>query len=117
MSKIYVDANQGAVFIATKVSVFAVASARLRTDIGAVQIDNVLVREASGQLPAVRLSFEMPEALGVELLVKLDEFAADPAGYLFDLFDNLQGIRHAALMRRSGRKDEVSAVYEAMKHA
>jgi hypothetical protein len=117
MSQIYVDANQVAAFIATKVSGFAVPSARLRADVGAVQIDKVLVREVTGQEPAVRLSFDMPEAFGVELLVKLREFAASPAGYMADLFDNLQGICHAAWMRRQGRQAEVAAVYEAMQHA
>ncbi|MBD9415919.1 hypothetical protein IB234_15255 [Pseudomonas sp. PDM16] len=117
MSQIYVDANQIAVFVATKVSPFAVPSTRLRADVGAVQIEKVMVREVSGEEPAVRLSFDMSGGFGVQLLVKLREIAADPAGYMAALFDNLHGIRHAAWMRRQGRQAEVAAVYEGMKHA
>lgn len=117
MSQIYLDANQIAAFIANKVGVFAVPSPRLRADVGAVQIEKVMLREVTGEQPAVRLSFDMPEAFGVTLMVKLREFGADPGRYMANLFENLQGIRHAAWMRRQGRQAEIAAVYEGMQHA
>lgn len=117
MSQIYIDANQIAAFIANKVGVFAVPSSRLRADVGAVQIEKLIVGVVTDPQPAVRLSFDMPEGFGVTLMVKLREFAADPGRYMVDLFENLQGIRHAAWMRRQGRQAEVAAVYEAMQHA
>lgn len=116
MSQIIIDANQVADFIARKVGVFAVPSERLRADIGSVQVEKVVMREPAGPQPALRLSFDMAEAFGVELLVKLQEFAADPAGYMVDLFENLRGIRHAASMRRNGRQAEIAAVYEGMRN-
>jgi len=114
MSQILIDANQVADFIARKVDAIAVPSPRLRADVGAVQVDKVLLREPVGEQPSLRLSFETADAFGVELMVKLREFATDPNAYMADLMENLQGIRHAGRLRRNNRQAEIAAVYEEL---
>ncbi|EIY2512148.1 hypothetical protein ACUHOO_000789 [Pseudomonas aeruginosa] len=107
--------KQVADIIARQVVPFAVPGSRLRKDIGNVQVGGpVIIKEVSGEVPAVLLAFEMEGEYGVELQVKLPEFAADPAAYIRDLLENLRGIRYSADRRRLGRQAEIAAVYEGL---
>ena len=119
MSKTYIDVNRRdvATFIASKLAPMAVPSLKLRNDLANIQIDNVKIEESYHQHPAVRLNFEIAEGMGIELLVKLVDFALDPTGYMRDLLENINGIKHKALNRRNGRKAEVSSMYQQMRVA
>ncbi len=109
---ISVTAAQVAAFVAGKLASLAVPSPRLRQDIGAIQIDRGIIVENYEEHPTVRLQFDTAAGMGVELNVRLAEFAADPAAYMRDLLDNLQGIQHAAQLRRGGRQAEIEAMHE-----
>ncbi|SEJ46619.1 hypothetical protein SAMN05216201_10982 [Pseudomonas linyingensis] len=109
---ITVNAAQVAAFVAGKLAPLAVPSPRLRPDIGAIQIDRGIIVEHYEEHPTVRLQFDTAAGMGVELNVRLAEFAADPATYMRDLLENLQGIQHAAQLRRAGRQTEIEAMHE-----
>ena len=109
---ITVTAAQVAAFVANKLTPLAVPSPRLRHDIGAIQIDCGIIVEHYEEHPAVCLQFDTAAGMGVELSVRLAEFAVDPTAYMRDLLENLQGIQHAAQLRRDGRQAEVAAVSE-----
>lgn len=111
---ITVSPAQVANFIAGKLAEIAVPSTRLRQDIGPIQVDRINLVENNEAHPALQFKFDVAEGMGLEIRVKLAEFAASPAAYIRDLLENLQGIRHAALQRRAGRQAEVDAVYSLM---
>lgn len=112
----YIDVNRRdvATFIASKLAPMAVPSMNLRNDVANIQIDSVMLSESYREIPAVRFKLDVAEGMGVELLVKLVEFATDPTGYMRDLLENLQGIRFAASQRRNGRQAEVSQMFQQM---
>lgn len=116
MSKsfITVDRQEVAGFIASHVAPMAVPSQRVRNDVANVQIDMVVVVENYDEHPAARLKLDVAEGMGLDIVVKLAEFAENPSEYMRDLVGNLHGIRLAALQRRSDRQAEVSQVYRIM---
>ncbi|GGL61529.1 hypothetical protein GCM10009091_49030 [Pseudomonas brenneri] len=116
MTTITIGWKQVADVIARLVAPMAVQSLQLRRDIGLVQVDAVEIKEPDGKHPAVRVQFEMADALGVLLNVKLAEFAADPIKYMQDLLNHLRDMEHSAKLRRAGRQAEINVVYEAMNH-
>ncbi|WP_347506191.1 hypothetical protein [Pseudomonas anguilliseptica] len=79
-----------------------------------MQVDQVVLIENHDEHPAIQFNFDVAEGMGLEVRVKLAEFAANPATYMRDLLESLQGIRLAALQRRAGRQDEIAAVYRQM---
>lgn len=119
MSNLFITVERGQVasFIASKLAPLAVPSQQVRNDVANIQIDQVLVVENYDEHPAVQFKFDVAEGMGLEIRVKLTELAANPAAYMRDLLENLQGIRHAALQRRSGRRAEVAQVYRQMEAA
>jgi hypothetical protein len=116
MKTINIGWKQVADVIARLVAPMAVQSLQLRRDIGLVQVDSVEIKELDSVHSAVRVQFEMADALGVLLNVKLAEFAANPVKYMQDLLVNLREIEHSTKLRRAGRQAEINAVYEAMNH-
>ena len=116
MRNINIGWKQVADVIARLVAPMTVQSLQLRRDIGLVQVDAVEIKKPDGAHPAVQLQFEMADALGVQLNVKLAEFAADPIQYMKDLLHHLRSLEHSAKMRRAGRQAEINVVYEAITH-
>lgn len=118
-NKTYVDVNRRevATFIASKLSPMAVPSMKIRNDVANIQIDNIMLTEACWEHPALRLKLEIAEDMGIELLVKLTDFALNPTGYMRDLLENINGIKYEALNRRNGRQAEVSSMFQQMRAA
>lgn len=119
MSKTHVDVNRREVasFIAGKIAPMAVPSMKVRNDIANIQVDHVKIEESYHEHPALRFKFDTAEGMGVELLVKLLDFALDPVGYMRDLMENINGIKFEALKRRNGRQAEVSSMFQQMRAA
>jgi hypothetical protein len=113
VTTITVNPKQIAVFIATKLREIAYPALGIRNDVGPVQIDFVNVSEGIKDIPAVQFKFELQENMGVTIVVKLSEFAADPIGYMRDLLTNLNGIRHSAMERRNGVHQQASSLIKA----
>lgn len=115
-NKTHIDVNRRdvAIFIASKLAPMAAPSLKLRNDLANIQIDNVKIEESYHEHPALRIKFDIAEGMGVELLVKLAEFAINPTQYMRDLFENLEGIRYAAISRRNGRQAEIASVFSQM---
>ena len=118
-NKTHIDVNRRdvAIFIASKLAPMAVPSLKLRNDLANIQIDNVKIEESYHEHPALRIKFDIAEGMGVELLVKLLDFALDPVGYMRDLMENLNGIKFQALNRRNDRQAEVSSMFQQMRTA
>ncbi|MHB0820119.1 hypothetical protein ACYCFK_17815 [Stutzerimonas stutzeri] len=97
-----IEAKQVAVAIARQLARIAVPTHRNRQDVGAVQIDPCKIEVGAREFPGVRLMFDVPEGYGLTLHVRLDQFAADPAGYLADLFQRINVMREQAKQNRAG---------------
>jgi hypothetical protein len=112
----YIDVNRRdvATFIASKLAPMAVPTMQLRNDLANIQIDHVVLIENYNEIPSVRFKLDIQEGMGVELMVRLVEFATNPTGYMRNLLENLQGIQHSALQRRNGRQAEVSRMFQQM---
>lgn len=111
---ITVEHRQVASFIASKLAPLAVPSNQVRNDLANIQVDPVLVVENFDEHPAVQFKLDVADGMGLEVRVKLAEFAANPVGYMRDLLENVQGIRFAALQRRNDRRAEVAQIYQQM---
>ncbi|MDH0796438.1 MULTISPECIES: hypothetical protein [Pseudomonas] len=116
MTSMTIGWKQIADVIARLVAPMAVQSLQLRRDIGLVQVDAVEIKEPDGAYPAIRVQFEMAEALGVTLNIKLAEFTADPVPYMQGMLLHLRDMEHSAKLRRAGRQAEINVVYEAITH-
>lgn len=114
---ITVEHRQVASFIASKLAPLAVPSHQVRNDVANIQVDPVLVVENHDEHPAIQFKFDVADGMGLEVRVKLAEFAANPAGYMRELMESVQGIRIAALQRRNDRRAEVAQVYRQMEAA
>lgn len=110
-----INTKQVAVHVAGLLQKVAVPSLRHRKDIGDIQVDKVVIHEPTdnGEYPALQFSFEMANGLGAEVRVRLDQFAADPHGYIKDLLGNLRDMQFAAMQRRSGQRLMVAGVRQA----
>ncbi|MGP9826889.1 hypothetical protein ACT048_20665 [Ectopseudomonas khazarica] len=108
--KITVEAKQIAVAIAKQLARIAVPTHRNRPDVGDVQIDPIQIEVGAREFPGVRFAFDVPEGFGVTLHVRLDQFAADPAGYLADLFQRISAMRIQAKQQRAGTISNALAV-------
>lgn len=91
------------------------ASERFRPDVGPVQIDMIVIEErVTRPEPGMRLQFEVEGDMGVTLNIKLLEFAADPAGYIRDLFAQLAPMRRNVMRLRRNKQDANRAIYRAI---
>lgn len=111
---ITVEHRQVASFIASKLAPLAAPSSQVRNDVSNIQVDPVLVVENFDEHPAVQFKLDVAYGMGLEVRVKLAEFAANPVTYMRDLLENVQGIRFAALQRRNDRRAEVAQIYQQM---
>jgi len=111
---ITVEHRHVASFIASKLAPLAVPSNQVRNDVSNIQVDPVLVVENFDEHPAVQFKLDVADGMGLEVRVKLAEFAENPVTYMRDLLENVQGIRFAALQRRNDRRAEVSLIYQQM---
>lgn len=109
-----VDYQQIAGFVANKLQEVAVPSSTLRKDIGDIQVDPVIIIENYEEIPAIRLEFEMDGGFGMEVKVRVKDFVANPQAYMRDVFENVNGIRYAAELRRQGHDAQVRQVMNAM---
>ena len=90
MSTITVNGRHVAEFVANKVQPIAIPSERFRPDVGNIQVDfGHIDQGVTIRIPIVRLQFESLGNRGVELNIRLPDFAADPDGYTRDLMDHL----------------------------
>lgn len=113
MSTVTVDGRQVAEYFAKEVQRIAVPSRRVRPDIGDVQVD--MFKQTHGATKEhhfVRLKFDVEGNRGVELNVRLDQFAADPAGYARDILGQLAPILRDTMRLRERRKQTDQIVYD-----
>lgn len=90
-------------------------SRRFRPDVGAVQIDMIVISEKVSQPePGMRLQFEVEGNMGVTFNIKLLEFVRDPAAYVRDLFEHLAPMRRNMLRMRRHKRDADTAIYRAL---
>jgi hypothetical protein len=108
MSKVTLEVQDVAAHIAGLLAPVTVPSIKLRRDIGSIQVDKVMISEPRGDYPALQFSFEIEGGMGVEIRVRFDQFQKDPKGYIGELLDSLNVMRHAARERRAGRTLEVA---------
>lgn len=114
---INIDRRQVADFIARKLGALAQPADKLRNDISNVQVDQISLLENYTVVPAIQFKFEIAGGFGMEVRVRIHEFAANPKQYMADLLENMAGIHHAAMQRRTGHQAAVSAVYSQIKGA
>ena len=100
--KITVEAKQIAAAIAQQLKLIAVPTHRNRPDVGDVQIDPIMVEVGAREFPGARFKLDVAEGFGVTLHVRFDQFAADPAGYLAELFQRINAMRQQAKAQRAG---------------
>lgn len=108
--KVIVEAKQIAAAIAMQLKLIAVPTHRNRPDVGDVQIDPCKIEVGARVFPGVRFKLDVPEGFGVTLHVRLDQFAADPASYLADLFQRINAMRQQAKAQRAGIINRALAV-------
>lgn len=92
-----------------------VPTGKVRNDVDHIQIDPIIIekRVTSPKL-GVRLQFVTDKDFGVGFNVNIDEFEADPKGYLTDLFEHLgRMLRNSAKMRKNKKLFD-SAVYDIL---
>lgn len=114
---INIDRRQVADFIARKLGALAQPTDKLRNDIAHVQVDQVSLLENYTVVPAIQFKFEIAGGFGMEVMVRIHEFAASPKQYMADLLENMAGIHHAAMQRRNDHHAVVSSVYSQIRSA
>lgn len=93
----------------------AVPCKEYRNDVDHIQIDPIILeKRVTNPKLGVRLQFMTEARMGVALNVDIEEFAADPKGYLHEQFEHLgRMLRNSSKMRRNKKLFD-DAVYEIL---
>jgi hypothetical protein len=114
-----VNLNQREVAVIVAKSIFEtglpVPSEKIRNDSNHIQIDPIVL-EAKVTQPkmGVRLQFYTRDDFQVDFNVNIEDFQADPHGYMTDLFEHLGKMLRNGLKMRRNTKTMNSAMYDIL---
>jgi len=92
-----------------------VPSGRVRNDANYIQIDPIILeRRVTDPKLGVRLQFVTKDNFKVDFNIDMDEFGANPGGYMTDLFERLGEMLRNGLKMRRNTKLMNSAVYDIL---
>jgi hypothetical protein len=101
-------------FVAKKVADITVSDPRFRKDIGNVQIDFVLINEGGREHAGIKFQFMTQDLLGIELILRVIDFHANPVKAMKEFFLNIHEMRYEALKRRANNAAEISQAIQAI---
>lgn len=92
-----------------------VPSSRIRNDVDHIQIDPIVLEKRVTQPKmGVRLQFMTRDDFKVDFNINVEEFEANPGGYMGDLFERLGEMLRNGLKMRKNTKLLNSAMYDIL---
>jgi len=92
-----------------------VPSGRIRNDVDHIQIDPIILEKRVTQPKmGVRLQFVTKDNFKVNFNIDIEQFEANPGGYMTDLFERLGEMLRNSLKIRKNTKLMNSAMYDIM---
>jgi hypothetical protein len=92
-----------------------VPTGRVRNDVNHIQIDPIILEKRVTQPKmGVRLQFVTKDDFKVDFNINIEEFEANPGGYMTDLFERLGEMLRNGLKMRKNTKLLNSAMYDIL---
>jgi hypothetical protein len=92
-----------------------IPNGKYRNDVDHIQIDPIILEKRVTQPKlGVGLKFVAKGEFGIELNISIDEFAADPQGYMTDMFEHLGAMLRNGHKMRKNKKLLNSAIYDIL---
>lgn len=92
-----------------------VPSSRIRNDVDHIQIDPIVLEKRVTQPKmGVRLQFMTRDDFKVDFNINVEEFEANPGGYMGDLFERLGEMLRNGLKMRRNKQLMNSAMYDIL---
>lgn len=92
-----------------------VPSGRIRNDVDHIQIDPIILeKRVTDPKIGVRLQFVTKDEFKVDFNINIEEFEANPGGYMTDLFERLGEMLRNGLKMRRNTKLMNNAMYDIL---